>query len=301
MPFQKVVKNKAYYKRFQTKYRRRREGKTDYYARKRLITQAKNKYSSPKYRFVVRITNKNITCQIIYAKIQGDVVLAAAYSNELPHYGIKNGLTNWSAAYATGLLCARRILTKLGLADTYEGNDEVDGEHYEVEAEDDAPRPFKAFLDVGLRRTTTGSRVFGCLKGAVDGGVAIPYSDSRFPGWDAEEKELDAELLKSYIFGGHVAEYMEYLEEEDEEAYKTQFAKYIEEDLGADDIEAIYEEAHEKIRENPVRESTYVKKTSAEKEQLKKFKQTRRNLKQRQDRVKQRKAAYLASLNADEE
>ncbi|KKK27000.1 60S ribosomal protein, partial [Aspergillus rambellii] len=35
------VKNSAYYSRYQTKYRRRREGKTDYYARKRLITQAK--------------------------------------------------------------------------------------------------------------------------------------------------------------------------------------------------------------------------------------------------------------------
>jgi len=35
--FIKVVKTKAYYKRFETKFRRRREGKTDYYARKRLI------------------------------------------------------------------------------------------------------------------------------------------------------------------------------------------------------------------------------------------------------------------------
>ena len=35
----KVVKNKAYFKRFQVKFRRRREGKTDYYARKRLVIQ----------------------------------------------------------------------------------------------------------------------------------------------------------------------------------------------------------------------------------------------------------------------
>jgi len=38
MAFVKLVKNNAYYKRYQTAYRRRREGKTDYYARKRLIT-----------------------------------------------------------------------------------------------------------------------------------------------------------------------------------------------------------------------------------------------------------------------
>lgn len=44
MAFVKLVKNNAYFKRFQTKYRRRREGKTDYRARKRLITQDKTKY-----------------------------------------------------------------------------------------------------------------------------------------------------------------------------------------------------------------------------------------------------------------
>lgn len=38
--------------RFQTKFKRRREGKTDYYARKRLIIQDKDKYNSPKYRLV---------------------------------------------------------------------------------------------------------------------------------------------------------------------------------------------------------------------------------------------------------
>lgn len=55
--FVKNVKGTPYFKRFQTKYRRRREGKTDYYARKRLIIQDKDKYNSPKYRFVVRFTN----------------------------------------------------------------------------------------------------------------------------------------------------------------------------------------------------------------------------------------------------
>lgn len=51
MPFTKVQKNDAYYSRFQVKPRRRREGKTDYYARKRLVAQAKNKYASPKVGF----------------------------------------------------------------------------------------------------------------------------------------------------------------------------------------------------------------------------------------------------------
>uniref|UniRef100_A0A2I3S0X7 60S ribosomal protein L5 n=2 Tax=Pan TaxID=9596 RepID=A0A2I3S0X7_PANTR len=54
--FVKVVKNKAYFKRYQ--------GKTDYYAQKRLVMQDKNKYSTPKYRMIVRVTNRDIICQI---------------------------------------------------------------------------------------------------------------------------------------------------------------------------------------------------------------------------------------------
>jgi large subunit ribosomal protein L5e len=67
-----VVSNciSAYFSRYQVKYKRRRQGKTDYYARKRefptarmrqsltllgMITQAKNKYNAPKYRLVVRL------------------------------------------------------------------------------------------------------------------------------------------------------------------------------------------------------------------------------------------------------
>ncbi|KAK9712833.1 60S ribosomal protein L5, partial [Basidiobolus ranarum] len=211
MPFVKLVKNKAYFKRFQVKYRRRREGKTDYYARKRLVVQAKNKYNSPKYRLVVRFTNTDIICQIVYAKIQGDFVLASAYAHELPRYGVKVGLTNYASAYCTGLLVARRVLTKLGLADKYQGVEEADGTVSLVEELEDGPRPFKAFLDVGLKRTTTGSRVFAALKGASDGGIFIPHSENRFPGYDAEAKSLDSEVLRTYHYAGHVAEYMSYL------------------------------------------------------------------------------------------
>ena len=80
----KSKKTKAYMRRYQVKFRRRRECKTDYYARKRLITQDKNKYLSNKYRLVVRFSNKTITCQIVYSKIVGDHVMCAAYSHELP-------------------------------------------------------------------------------------------------------------------------------------------------------------------------------------------------------------------------
>ena len=157
--------------------------------------------------------------QIIAAKLIGDQVIAAAYSHELPRYGIKHGLTNWAAAYATGLLCARRVLTKFNLADKYEGVVEPNGEMSETQPIEDGPRPFRAYLDAGLKRTSTGCRVFGALKGASDGGIFVPHSEKRFPGYDPESKELDAEVLKKYIFGGHVAEYMESLEEEDDERF----------------------------------------------------------------------------------
>lgn len=47
--------------------------------------------------------------QIAYAKIEGDMIVCAAYSHELPKYGISVGLTNYAAAYCTGLLLARRV------------------------------------------------------------------------------------------------------------------------------------------------------------------------------------------------
>ena len=148
-------------------------------------------------------------CQVIYATIKGDVTICAAYSHELPKYGMKAGLTNYAATYATGLLCARRLLTKYDLAETYEGNTENLGEDYNVEAEGDR-RPFKCYLDTGLVRTSTGSRVFAALKGAVDGGLDIPHNDKRYAGYDLQDKSLDTETLERYIKGGVVAEYAEY-------------------------------------------------------------------------------------------
>jgi len=251
MGFVKVVKNKAYFKRFQVKFKRRREAKTDYQARKALIQQDKNKYKTPKYRFVVRRSHRDVVCQIFSSNLTNDVCLAAAYSHELPRYGIRLGLTNYAAAYATGLLLARRVNQNLKL--DYEGQKEVDGEDYNVEAEDGSNAPFKANLDVGLARTTTGARVFGALKGACDGGLNIPHNPRRFPGTtkDGKEYKTDPDKHKQYIFGGHVADYMRKLSSDDEESYKRQFARYIALKVSADDLENIYKSAHAAIREDP--------------------------------------------------
>ena len=103
-------------------------------------------------------------------------------------------------------------------------------------------------MDTGLARTSTGARIFGVLKGAADAGLDIPHSPKvrnfarfkrmripihwylsvlfqRFPGFSGGK--LDASVHKKHIMGGHVAEYMDSLEEENEEAYKRQFSRYI--------------------------------------------------------------------------
>uniref|UniRef100_A0A0V0J537 Large ribosomal subunit protein uL18 n=1 Tax=Schistocephalus solidus TaxID=70667 RepID=A0A0V0J537_SCHSO len=290
----KVVKNKAYFKRFQVKFRRRREGKTDYFARKRLIWQDKNKYNTPKYRMVVRFTNRDIVCQIVYARMDGDRVLCSAYSHELPRYGVKAGLTNYPAAYCTGLLLARRVLAQLKLDSLYEGQKEVTGEEYHVESPNGQRAAFKCYLDIGLRRTSTGANIFGALKGAVDGGLNIPHSASRFPGNDPESGECNAEVHRARILGHHVAEYMKALKEESEDTYKRQFSAYLKEGITEDMIEGMYLSAHEAIRKDP-------SPSKAEKKEVKKqrFNRKRMNQKERRERVRQKKAHYLSQLQKE--
>lgn len=304
MVFVRVQKSKAYFSRYQVKYRRRREGKTDYRQRKRLCTQDKNKYQSPKYRLVVRFTNKQVICQIAYAQIDGDRILCAASSLELHRYGLKVGLKNYAAAYCTGLLVARRLLEKVGLGDTYEGNTEVDGnvvkteydgKTYFVEEVDDDKKPFRALLDVGCRPTTTGCRIFGALKGAADGGLDIPHSEKRFPGYDRDAKEYDVDMHRERIFGGHVGEYMEYLEEEDNQKYQECFAAYIAEDIEPDSLEELYEEVHEKIREDP---SASEKKAFTPDKSFKR--KAKLSLEERKARVQAKKDAKIVELEEEE-
>ncbi|KAM7262569.1 hypothetical protein ACFE04_000252 [Oxalis oulophora] len=212
MVFVKAQKSRAYFKRFQVKYKRRREGKTDYRARIRLINQDKNKYNTPKYRFVVRFSNKGIVAQITSASIAGDMVLAAAYSHELPQYGLEVGLANYAAAYCTGLLLARRVLKKLEMDTEYEGN----------------------------------------VEGALDGGLDIPHSEKRFAGYTKESKQLDADVHRKYVFGGHVAAYMTTLMEDEPEKYQSHFSEYIKRGITPDTMEELYKKVHANIRADPI-------------------------------------------------
>uniref|UniRef100_A0A8C9A788 Large ribosomal subunit protein uL18 C-terminal eukaryotes domain-containing protein n=1 Tax=Prolemur simus TaxID=1328070 RepID=A0A8C9A788_PROSS len=219
MGFVKVVKNK---------------GKTDYYAQKRLVIQDKNKYNTPKYRMIVRVTNRDIICQIIY-----------------------------------------------------EGQVEVTGDEYNVESIDGQPGAFTCYLDAGLARTTIGNEVFGALKGAVDGGLSIPHSTKRFSGYDSESKEFNAEVHRKHIMGQNVADYMRYLMEEGEDAYKKQFSQYIKNNV-TPDMEEMYKKAHAAIRDNPV----YEKKPKKEVKK-KRWNRPKMSLAQKKDRVSQKAASFL--------
>ncbi|XP_059433878.1 large ribosomal subunit protein uL18 [Corylus avellana] len=296
MAFVKAQKSKAYFKRFQVKFKRRREGKTDYRARIRLINQDKNKYNTPKYRFVVRFTNKDITAQVISASIAGDLVLAAAYSHELPRYGLEVGLTNYAAAYCTGLLLARRVLNLLEMDKEYEGNVEATGEDYSVEPAD-SRRPFRALLDVGLLRTTTGNRVFGALKGALDGGLDIPHSEKRFAGYNKENKQFDADVHRKYIYGVHVADYMKVLMDEEPEKYQSHFSEYIKKGIEAESIEEMYKKVHAAIRADP----TVKKSEKQPPKEHKRFNLKKLTYEERKAKLIERLNTFNSAAEADDE
>jgi len=325
MGFVKVIKNNAYYKRLQVKYRRRREGKTDYHARRKMVAQAKNKYNTPKYRLVVRRTNRKIICQVVFSTIMGDRVLCQATSTELANYGLPCGLTNYAACYATGLLIARRALTVVGLADSITGVEEATGEKFMVvEDEELEIRPFKVILDVGLTRTIVGARCFGILKGAVDGGLHLDHKLNNFPGYNPPMPDAagnldkingftyDAEAHLERITGGHVGEYMEKMKEEDPEKYAVHFSAYVKAGIDSESVQDTVRDCHKKIRANPVftkKDDAGIKntrfgnlvKTSNGNEYTRQIKMSRA---QKQGRVKQKMQTaskkLLAAEDADE-
>ena len=303
MTFVKVIKNKAYFKRFQVKYRRRREGKTDYRARRTMVLQDKTKYNQPKYRLVVRLTNKDIVAQVVHSKIRGDEVLMAAYSHELPAFGLAVGLTNYAAAYSTGLLVARRTLTKLGIAEAFPGAKETTGAFKAVRTKkedggEEGRFPFKAILDIGLARTTTGARIFGVMKGAVDGGMAIPHKPNRFPGFNKAKGELNAKVHRDRIFGAHVASYMKdiaALKSSNPDEKIVHFDRFVKAKIAGTDLEALYKKVHAEIRKEPLRRVAKKKAPAGAKSKAYNIK--RLTHKERTDAAKKKVAALRKTLN----
>ncbi|MEM4245645.1 MAG: 50S ribosomal protein L18 [Candidatus Nanoarchaeia archaeon] len=128
-------------------YRRKREGKTDYNKRRRLI-------SSGELRLVIRRSNKNVNIQIVKYENGGDKVLISANTRELIKRGWQGSRSNLPAAYLTGLLAGRKAQKQ---------------------------KIKKAILDVGIHTPVKGSLVYGALKGVIDGGVEVPHSEDVIP------------------------------------------------------------------------------------------------------------------------
>ena len=86
-------------KRFNVRFRRRREGKTSY---KKRLALAKSEL--PK--LVVRRSNKYLIAQIVNYTENGDTTVAQFNSHSLKSKGWKHSCTNIPAGYLTGLAIA---------------------------------------------------------------------------------------------------------------------------------------------------------------------------------------------------
>lgn len=159
---------------YRVPFRRRREGRTDYRQRLRLL-----KSGLP--RAVVRRSSRNIQVQIVFFEGKGDRIVVSAISKELGKHGWKHTTGNTPTAYLTGYLAGKKAMKK-GIN--------------------------SATLDIGLHAPSKGSKVFACLKGMVDAGMEISHDKSILPSEERikgkhtkEGLAEDFEVVKTRIEG----------------------------------------------------------------------------------------------------
>ncbi|ACX72079.1 ribosomal protein L18P/L5E [Methanocaldococcus vulcanius M7] len=166
---------------YRVKFRRRREAKTDYRRRLRLLL-------SKKPRLVARKSLNHCIAQIVLYDEKGDKTVVSAHSRELIKLGYKGHTGNLPSAYLTGYL-----LGKKALANGYT----------------------EAVLDIGLHRATKGNAIFAILKGAIDAGLEIPHGDESLPPEDrirGEHIKAYAEMLKEEDEERYKKQFSKYLE-----------------------------------------------------------------------------------------
>lgn len=132
---------------YRVPFRRRRELKTDYGQRKRLL-------KSGKIRVVARPSNKQMLVQFVMSKIGGDQTYIQIRSSDLKNYGWDIATSNLPASYLTGYLAGKRAL-KAKIKDV--------------------------ILDLGTHTAYSGTKIFATLKGVVDAGVVVPCNDIMLP------------------------------------------------------------------------------------------------------------------------
>ena len=142
------------------KFRRRREGKTNYSKRLNMLKSYNN-------RLIVRKSLKTITIQIAKYDPKGDTILCSVSSSTLKKNGWDYSKKSIPAAYLTGLKIAKVAQSK-GIK--------------------------KAILDTGLIRSIKGNKIYAAVKGVVDGGLEVPVDEKMFP----KEDRLKGENIKKY-------------------------------------------------------------------------------------------------------
>ena len=140
-------------------FRRRREDRTDYRLRKKLII-------SGSLRLVIRKSLNHMNLQLVEAKIEGDRILVHANTIELSKFGWKGGTGNLPAAYLAGYLLGKRAIKK------------------ELKS---------AIVDFNGYKMTGSNRLYTALKGAIDAGVEIPHQEDVIP---EDERVSGAHIVK---------------------------------------------------------------------------------------------------------
>lgn len=155
--------------RYKVPFRRRREGKTNYHVRYKLIL-------SKKPRVVVRKSNASTTLQLVVAEMKGDKTLLTVNSRELRDFGYTFSTGNLPAAYLTGLVFGKKMLAL--------GQD-------------------MGIADIGLHASTRGNRIYAAIKGVVDAGVDVPHSPEVFP----DDERVRGEHIKEHTGADIVAQF----------------------------------------------------------------------------------------------
>jgi large subunit ribosomal protein L18 len=143
--------------------RRRREGVTDFRARKKAV-------SSQSPLLVVRVSNKNVSSQFVVPKVKGDEVLSSAHSRQLRKLGWTGSGKSTPACYLLGLFAGKKAQSK-GVKE--------------------------AVLYNGLIPFIRGSRIAAFVKGVVDSGVAMTVDQEVFP----SEDRLTGKTISEYAAG----------------------------------------------------------------------------------------------------
>ncbi|KAJ3524128.1 hypothetical protein NM688_g8615 [Phlebia brevispora] len=189
----------------------RREGKTDHHARKRLISQTENKWC-----IVVEVSEEYLSDNVIIATLPNTASLYASPA-------VKSSFRSSTHVSRVTLFSPPPTLRS---SPATESTTVLPTEQRRLATVQVLPR----------RRSQAHVDWLAC--------VCCPR------GFNPESKELDAEVLKKYIYSGHVAEYMESLEREDGE--RKQFSTYLADGVGSEDIEETYTDAYAAIREDLV-------------------------------------------------